>query len=69
MTNIRYYYDALGNRIGKEYDLGGKKLYTWYVRDAQGNVLSIYNAEDNDTNPDSLHVLVLQRAEQIPLWQ
>jgi hypothetical protein len=40
-TNVQYRYDALGNRIGQVVTvLNGNKYYTWYVRDAQGNILS-----------------------------
>lgn len=62
VTNIKYFYDALGNRIGKVFDLGGNKRYTWYVRDAQGNVLSIYNDDNGGTL--ALDALTVQQAEQ-----
>lgn len=42
-TIITYTYDAAGNRIGK--NVNGRE--TWYVRDAQGNTLSVY--EQNST--------------------
>jgi hypothetical protein len=48
-TNIKYLYDAQGNRVVKQvfvFDaaLGRDSVhYTYYVRDAQGNVLSIYS--------------------------
>ncbi|WEK37957.1 MAG: hypothetical protein P0Y53_10640 [Candidatus Pseudobacter hemicellulosilyticus] len=44
VSNIRYQYDAQGNRIGKYSNFLGQENYTWYVRDAQGNVLSTYVA-------------------------
>jgi RHS repeat-associated protein len=45
-TNIKYTYDALGNRISQVVThSNGMKYYTWYVRDAQGNALSTYAAE------------------------
>ncbi len=46
---LRYLYDAAGNRILKEVNAGpadrsqpGKIRTTYYVRDAQGNILSVY---------------------------
>lgn len=62
VTNIKYLYDALGNRIGKVFDLGGQTRYTWYVRDAQGNVLSIYDA--NFTGTHSVDTLFVVQSEQ-----
>jgi hypothetical protein len=41
-SNISYSYDASGNRISKDVD--GKE--TWYVRDASGNIMSIYTKDD-----------------------
>jgi hypothetical protein len=52
----------LGNRIGKSFDLGGNTKYTWYVRDAQGNILSIYEANPGG-NP-SLEDLELVQGER-----
>src|SRR6185436_1941187 len=42
---INYYYDAAGNRIGKRVTRGDTATitYTWYVRDASGNVMATYN--------------------------
>ncbi|WP_290793205.1 hypothetical protein [Flavihumibacter sp. UBA7668] len=39
-TVIRYRYDASGNRVYKEVEASGITASTWYVRDAQGNVLA-----------------------------
>ncbi len=53
-TKITFNYDGLGNRISKTVDLsatknGGDTKTTYYVRDAQGNVLGVYNMLiDND---------------------
>jgi RHS repeat-associated protein len=42
-TNINYAYDASGNRISKTVKVGGANaVITYYVRDASGNVMSIY---------------------------
>jgi YD repeat-containing protein len=56
-TRIRYTYDPSGNRIGKLTEEGTtKKTYYWYVRDAQGNVMSVYKAEGAASNLASLSV-------------
>ena len=34
-SNIKYTYDAMGNRISQVVTRDGTKYYTWYVRDAQ----------------------------------
>ncbi|HEU4470599.1 MAG TPA: hypothetical protein VFR58_05935, partial [Flavisolibacter sp.] len=34
-------YDPSGNRVGKQV-VNDKIHYTWYVRDAQGNVMAVY---------------------------
>ena len=43
-SSISYTYDAAGNRISKSVSINGttSPKETWYVRDAQGNVLSVY---------------------------
>lgn len=46
---IYYFYDASGNRIGKLAQTnvsggGTSALYTWYVRDASGNVMATYSS-------------------------
>ena len=40
-TVISYTYDVAGNRISKKVN----NVRTWYVRDATGNVMSIYTKE------------------------
>jgi RHS repeat-associated protein len=55
-TNIKYSYDATGNRISQEVTSGGTKHYTWYVRDAQGNIMSTYTADGNATDLASLQL-------------
>jgi hypothetical protein len=47
-------------RISQVVTLGGTKHYTWYVRDAQGNILSTYTA---DGNASDLATLDLEQAE------
>lgn len=51
-TTINYTYDAAGNRISK--DVSGRE--TWYVRDAIGNVMSIYTKGNNALNEGQLTV-------------
>lgn len=46
-SNIRYTYDAAGNRITKK--VNGES--TIYVRDASGNVMSVYNHSGELNNP------------------
>ena len=45
--NLKFEYDAMGNRIAKHvYDeLGVLQHFTFYVRDAQGNVMAVYEQE------------------------
>jgi RHS repeat-associated protein len=47
-----YTYDDRGFRLSKEtYDnLGHLKFTTWYIRDASGNVMSIYDQQANNPN-------------------
>lgn len=42
-NTIEYYYDPAGNRIGKR---NGTNL-TLYIRDASGNVMSVYESVSN----------------------
>ena len=53
---IEYTYDAAGNRIGKKLTkfASARVDYTWYVRDAQGNVLNVYNAARDTTGSTTL---------------
>lgn len=40
---IKYTYDASGNRTSISFDTTGKPTKTtWFVRDASGNVISVY---------------------------
>ncbi|WP_290793195.1 RHS repeat-associated core domain-containing protein [Flavihumibacter sp. UBA7668] len=56
-TVIRYRYDAGGNRIGKSIAKpSGAVGYTWYVRDASGNVMSTYETNGTGSElPSSLY--------------
>ena len=47
---ITFTYDASGNRISKT----AHGITTWYVRDAQGNVMSVYTQGNGAIHGDSL---------------
>ncbi|SFQ31208.1 RHS repeat domain-containing protein [Parafilimonas terrae] len=49
-TTITYKYDAAGNRVSKTVG----NIESWYVRDASGNILSIYTAGDASVNSGHL---------------
>ncbi|MES2649395.1 MAG: RHS repeat-associated core domain-containing protein [Bacteroidota bacterium] len=57
-TKIEYTYDASGNRISKTVtpisSIDGSAITTWYVRDAQGNVMSTYVTGDESKNNGAL---------------
>ncbi len=50
-TTIEYEYDATGNRIFKKITTSGGSIeetkYTFYVRDASGNIMAVYTRQDN----------------------
>lgn len=47
LSTIQYAYDAAGNRISKAVTKAGQTTSTFYVRDAQGNTMAVY--EQNST--------------------
>lgn len=54
-SDIAYTYDAAGNRVSQtaSYQNTAYKHYYYYVRDAQGNVICMYDAISNSSNlPD-----------------
>lgn len=53
-STILFTYDAGGNRISKSIIHAGDTLTTWYVRDAQGTILSVYTYGDPSTNGKDL---------------
>ena len=53
-STIAFTYDPAGNRISKTVTASGNTITTWYVRDAQGNVMSIYTAGDPTVNSGDL---------------
>jgi len=62
VQKITYTYDAQGNRISKTVLKNtGNKTYTWYVRDAQGNVMTTYSSQGNPTDLASLPLSVSER--------
>ena len=62
VSKITYTYVAQGNRISKTVLKNtGSKIYTWYVRDAQGNVLSVYTSQGNPSDLASLPLSVSER--------
>jgi RHS repeat-associated protein len=52
-NTITFTYDAAGNRISKSETRNDTTITTWYVRDAQGNVMSIYT-QNPAVHSDSL---------------
>ena len=62
VQRITYTYDAQGSRISKTVLKNtGNKTHTWYVRDAQGNVMCTYISQGN---PSDLATLRLDLSEQ-----
>ena len=60
-TTLLFTYDPGGNRISKSVIHAGDTLTTWYARDAQGNVLSVYTYGDpsvrgKDLTQTELHI-------------
>jgi hypothetical protein len=48
-TLIDYGYDPGGNRTTKKVNINDTTTTTYYIRDAQGNVLAIYSKKDEDS--------------------
>ncbi|HNA58327.1 MAG TPA: hypothetical protein PK511_09455 [Chitinophagales bacterium] len=45
---LSFLYDPMGNRVGKiVYEDDGDILKTWYIRDAQGNIMSTYTEKED----------------------
>ena len=53
---IRYTYDAGGNRISKRVWNSSGDTTTWYVRDASGNVMSVYKILNDTAYQEELHL-------------
>jgi RHS repeat-associated protein len=65
VTKIVYKYDPQGNRIGKIISRAdtSARFHTWYVRDAQGNILSTYTSNGSATDAN-LQNLVINQTEK-----
>ena len=52
---IQFRYDAMGNRISKEVSYGNEvvKEFTYYSRDAQGNVISVYSRSERAVDTEN----------------
>lgn len=62
VTNIQYTYDAAANRISKRVQKGTTSVdYTWYVRDAQGNVMATYTSTGTGTNYSTLPLTLTEQ--------
>ncbi|MET0392034.1 MAG: RHS repeat-associated core domain-containing protein, partial [Chitinophagaceae bacterium] len=72
-VTIYYTYDAGGNRIGKTVDQAGDlpSLQTWYVRDASGNVMAVYENEIDTLNGGHLSQteVHLYGSSRIGIWR
>jgi RHS repeat-associated protein len=55
-TIIKYEYDGGGNRISKTVKNGSDSTTTWYVRDATGNVMSVYQLKTDTVEQQEVHV-------------
>jgi RHS repeat-associated protein len=62
VTNIQYGYDATGSRISKRVQLNtGAVTVTWYVKDASGNILAVYNSTGTGTTYGSYSLVVQEQ--------
>ena len=62
--NVAFQYDAQGNRVVKRVEKGANPSdwsYTYYVQDAKGNVMAIYEGKDNSqTNSSQMEDLFMR---------
>jgi len=71
VSAISYWYDAAGNRVGKKLEtLNRKPQYSWYTRDASGNVMGVYQYEGNTLTDDTLRLREhhLYGSSRIGVW-
>ena len=62
VQTLKYTYDAQGNRISKTVRKSdGTSSYTWYVRDAQGNVMTTYESAGGVSDLSSLFLVLSER--------
>ena len=55
-TTINYKYDPSGNRIEKSVTSGGVTTRDFYIRDAQGNILSVYRHAGGILKLEEMHL-------------
>lgn len=70
-TEIKYMYDAARNRIGKAVKKAGAATdYTWYMRDATGNVMALYSYSGITLNSDTLRLTEhhLYGSSRLGIW-
>jgi RHS repeat-associated protein len=48
--NSRYKYGPSAQRIKSELEISASSVYTWYVRDVSGNIMSIYKRDESGTD-------------------
>ncbi len=72
---IRYLYDAAGNRVAKEVDKGVSEYTTpdsirttYYIRDAQGNILSTYERRNKRTTENADLYTAQYRQQEVMLY-
>ena len=69
-STIKYLYDAAGKRISKTVKQGAITSTTGYVRDASGNVMSVYMATDTTNNGHLMQSEVdLYGSSRLGIWK
>ena len=69
-STIKYLYDAAGNRISKTVMHSGITTTTGYVRDASGNVMSVYTAADTTNSGHLMQSEVdLYGSSRLGIWK
>ena len=54
LGQLNFAYGPMGNRVRKHHINNGMQEYTFYVRDASGNVMATYTSEENPEDPNEL---------------
>lgn len=62
-TEVKYYYDGLGNRVGKT--VLPEDITTLYVRDASGNIIAVYKTNESDINNISTNKQLILKEHHI----
>jgi len=70
-TTITFTYDPEGKRVSKSVTHAGNTITTWYVRDAQGNILSTYTYGDPTVNGKDLTQVELDvyGSSRLGIWK